>query len=870
MGLAVMTVMSALVVAYLATAVESSNWTEEETTKRRLENAAESLIALSVDEIWGGFQRDFPSQASHWDFRIYLDSVGITDQAAAMSARHDAFLERRASRQAADAAAAGGGYDGEGSVATEGFAGDLGAGGLEGGLKSAASLQLNPHRMHEVLGLPTNRQRSRNSDVLASFVGVDVEGIDVIREDGPNSIRLTFEATVSMGTADVGIGGDRATVREVYVIRPAQWEGLDFALLANNINCVMCHTSVDDANRFYNADAALYGTFDRVKLGSMESFQLREDPHSSIAGTLYLNGKGLTADGHAIEDWGSLNLKSREFDEEGMLVEDDWGDLNETNLSPADEIDPDTFENLYVEYQGDRRVDGYMPDTFPSPFPDDGGYDPAIGGAVYEHAGNRVLDDSEFYAAAASSSGTVSGGTIGVLPIGGTVTTEAELATFMAGGAGGLDSVTGGNVVLYGTDEDPIILNGDIAIDGDLIIHGVVKGLGSLKVSGNIYVASDILYKDGKNIAESRTFGVAGDGSKNLLAMAAGGNIMVGNVFHPAFGEGETTGGSDGSFNFIMDELALFNRMEWMKTQPELPGERVHVKVGEEIVPKKKWDYESYWKDVTVKVWEYYWVDEEVPVYEWENNGLEGEYFKEWKVQTGTVTKSVRKRRQIGTKVVQKKKWRKVGDPYWVDEVQDIMEWQSPTHANSHYMGEDYVPRYYGFTEGSTIPIFNKDGHYDPDLELWVSDERAKDWDSGKLTYADPNDSSDSILFDAAGNPKAVLSTLTGTGGWITDNLLESFLEDTLAQRDAEVPLEVNAMLYSNNSIFGIIPAHFAEGLAGEMILNGGMVAADIGLLAPSGFQLNYDNRGKEVLDIQSDSELGISKLLSIPRERID
>ena len=49
------------------------------------------------------------------------------------------------------------------------------------------------------------------------------------------------------------------------------------------------------------------------------------------------------------------------------------------------------------------------------------------------------------------------------------------------------------------------------------------------------------------------------------------------------------------------------------------------------------------------------------------------------------------------------------------------------------------------------------------------------------------------------------------------------------------------------------------------MLLNGGIVAADIGMLAPGGLQLNFDPRGKTLLDIRSDSQLGIRRQLHAP-----
>ena len=45
---------------------------------------------------------------------------------------------------------------------------------------------------------------------------------------------------------------------------------------------------------------ALAGSFDRVRMGSLESFHLRSAPQSRVAGTVYLGGDALGANGQPI------------------------------------------------------------------------------------------------------------------------------------------------------------------------------------------------------------------------------------------------------------------------------------------------------------------------------------------------------------------------------------------------------------------------------------------------------------------------------------------------------------------------------------------------------------------------------------------
>lgn len=155
-----------------------------------------------------------------------------------------------------------------------------------------------------------------------------------------------------------------------------------------------------------------------------------------------------------------------------------------------------------------------------------------------------------------------------------------------------------GNVILIGTEANPIELNGQIAVDGDLIIKGPVKGTGQFFVSRNIYFVGDTTYADAPDAV-----GKAADGSQNLVAYAAGGNIMIGDYLSPkkieaspaAGGGGKKPKGGGGSdldvaapeyltaagidpggppnsgvgSSFTMSEVTLFNKMEYNKAQAD-------------------------------------------------------------------------------------------------------------------------------------------------------------------------------------------------------------------------------------------------------------------------------------------------------------
>jgi hypothetical protein len=62
-----------------------------------------------------------------------------------------------------------------------------------------------------------------------------------------------------------------------------------------------------------------------------------------------------------------------------------------------------------------------------------------------------------------------------------------------------------------------------------------------------------------------------------------------------------------------------------------------------------------------------------------------------------------------------------------------------------------------------------------------------------------------------------------------------------------------------------MIPDEAASGTNGRLLVNGLIVAADVGLLAPNGTQVNYDSRGRALMDIASETGLTIRRHLRTP-----
>ena len=440
-----------------------------------------------------------------------------------------------------------------------------------------------------------------NGVTRTTFDGVLVDSIQVVRQDIGETTQLyiTVSASTQRGHELTNPVINRA-VQQIYTIEPESFEGFDYAILANNVNCIFCHTQVDTVAHFFNEDSDLFGTHERAKVGTLETLELRHnmdgnsgwindmDSDSVIAGTLAVRGAATDHEGVAVSDWSSMSMSAFTFDEDGILAEDDWGHYSVSDFSPAEHpLQP--FENLYLDYPTDYAdmVDGKLPTSFPAPISDDGGFSEAFGGPDPAAVGNKIVDDIEFDTIADKADGAITAGVLTYIPDGYTVSDAGTYsAALFVGNMPSIQQNVDSHVILSGTADNPITIDGTVTIDGDAIINGYVKGEGTLLVRGNIYVPTDLQYLDGKeylpgdsagNPTGPRTFGVAQDGTSNALAISSGGNIIMGDYTKPAAWYGPSkysyiTGDTDSLFNFTLGEIAIFNRAEWAKTKPMLPG----------------------------------------------------------------------------------------------------------------------------------------------------------------------------------------------------------------------------------------------------------------------------------------------------------
>lgn len=136
--------------------------------------------------------------------------------------------------------------------------------------------------------------------------------------------------------------------------------------------------------------------------------------------------------------------------------------------------------------------------------------------------------------ALASANGSLSGGTIVAL----SSNQVLNSTTLTAGQVGNISRTHNGNLVLIGTPSNPIVLDKDIYVSGDVVIKGVVRGRGAIYTGRNLYIAGNVTYqnppsKPGQGICTGVTdpnqcarLNIAN--GRDELRLAARGNTVVG------------------------------------------------------------------------------------------------------------------------------------------------------------------------------------------------------------------------------------------------------------------------------------------------------------------------------------------------------
>ena len=372
-----------------------------------------------------------------------------------------------------------------------------------------------------LLESPLELKKPGTETVIATL-----DSIYIARYDTVYDSRLTVRATASRG-------GATKTAVQLLRIGGAPFDHGQFAILANNISCILCHAEIRSLDLDRNTDPGLYGTFDRIKVAALESLMVRtgSESNSRVAGTVYTRGRVYKPSG---SEYTPAELASTNFDgysfssDDGKLFQTGTGGMSTTNLANAltnAEGELQQFANLYLEYpsEPDLQTDGPLPTTFPAPYPDENA-DRYVDDEEFEVIVNTANGRIDFDLGEEDTTGAITNGVAYGIPHGNVYADAAlPVSSNSALSALSTDGYYDGNLILVGTDDDPIKIQNTVAINGDLIIKGTVEGEGQLLVRGNTFVIGDVTYKDAPG-----EFGLNESGETNAFALVSGGSVMVG------------------------------------------------------------------------------------------------------------------------------------------------------------------------------------------------------------------------------------------------------------------------------------------------------------------------------------------------------
>ena len=110
-----------------------------------------------------------------------------------------------------------------------------------------------------------------------------------------------------------------------------------------------------------------------------------------------------------------------------------------------------------------------------------------------------------------------------------------QVGSVSIAGVYGDDPGETGNLYLYGTPAEPIVLDGPIVATGDVIIHGYVTGQGSIYAGGNVYCPDSIHYlnpptsaRPADNTTAATEAWLTTNKDKDFLGLFATENVVMG------------------------------------------------------------------------------------------------------------------------------------------------------------------------------------------------------------------------------------------------------------------------------------------------------------------------------------------------------
>ncbi|MFN8510588.1 MAG: hypothetical protein U0Z75_08585 [Deinococcaceae bacterium] len=659
------------------------------------------------------------------------------------------------------------------------------------------------------------------------------------------------------------------------------------AIFANEASCTACHTKVMDMSTFWTSNggntapalddkplAKVVVTGDLTLLQDDfigRGIKSLDEADLTIAGSLYLGGTlknqtGISIPDHGIGDANQLiafvERKSQSSIGKNIIfppLTDCFGAACTAGASGR---------SFYVNYPlGDpKAADGAFPASPPLPFADD------------NH--NKSIQSAEWSSLVTMDPGTLSGGNSDVYPL--TVWSDG-LATDSGRkykDSKGADvsimvynaptiafsktrqtlkpsdivgGVISGSVVLDGTKKT-LNISGNVFVNGDVVIFGKTSGQGKIFARGNIYVLGDLEYDCSGPCDYTKA---ATDKDFPMLTLAAGKNIVLGDIF-ARVGEYNNAQG-------LQDEKRVEPRYK------EVMGSRIDFKSygtyrnadDRDLIPPDA----ATWKmrenaynarnsvDLEKDVFAasdpnfrfIFCADGDGSSCSWASRGKAWVAYYDGKVLSTKITPNPFLHDFGASDFYCLNDYGQQGSLFCAVQAEAVrLNFAATQLARFNQIedsktGMDYLPVYYRLYEDDTVAVKPVYSVYGKEME----------------PYLQYNQTGDNAIQPVGYLSSGTHSSLSPTGGWLTASDLRKMWNqnmETSTRKKAQDPmyptrakaLQVDAILHASNAVVGFTRGNSRiettsgagtwgdrSSTGGRIMIQGAVVAQDIGILAP-------------------------------------
>jgi hypothetical protein len=245
----------------------------------------------------------------------------------------------------------------------------------------------------------------------------------------------------------------------------------------------------------------------------------------------WLYGAGITVNG-SVRANGNFQLANATVNGDILASENE-------ELGVAGTISGDSRHDP-IDYYNEHMGTNARPTNPSAPTEDSNGN--GVLDAGEDRNGNGELDEFEFEDGYDGESRRREGLSKLDMPYLGDLSVYRELAlkkggTIKKGGSVVVDAVLGDaagedrDLILIGTADDPIIIDGPVVIENDVVLRGVIAGQGTIYAGRNVHIIGDLTYRDPPSWPkpmEDPEAVAAANASRDLVGLAAKGSLILG------------------------------------------------------------------------------------------------------------------------------------------------------------------------------------------------------------------------------------------------------------------------------------------------------------------------------------------------------